>query len=323
MVLEQRGEYATADHADAPGALLPGPHALQPSLRKGLDIVHFNAQGPGPQNWDQFHSLARQAAAASFDAEMLLPFGSPPPLPPGRVDLRYLDQNVLYYLIVTVVEMHILPHAAAHAGVFGHLAEEPIQLIDPHDTAAIARFRDVWASHGPPAHEEPDLARFFARATDPDTTPAYHAKLYGWQRELEAQWLFLKMEELNNLSPATASEIWHDRLVLFSAMGTRQVIGRGEDGARRDHPWVQEQLAAMPRFEPALMFRHVPPRRTGLWPYQLPAVMASEVRAGEAQRSHPRAAEASRAGGEGSGAGPSGERRRLPSVFDLLEGSNW
>jgi len=135
-----------------------------------------------------------------------------------------------------------------------------------------------------------------------------------------------------SLAEATASEVWPGCLVCFLATGERRTIDTGS-GARRDHPWVQEQLAAIPRFEPALMFRHASPRRPGLRPLLLPALAGGYARGCEDQeRKESRAGEGSQggetrvggsSGGEGGAAGTDGERRRLPSVLDLLEGSSW
>ncbi len=236
-------------------------------LRKGFDMVHLHWNRsydrliylPAPPNpLPYFQWLANQAAAASISAELLHPFDGG--LGNSTIDLedvKYFRPHNLYYVVLAIVEIHLTDHEAAHAGVFGRLGEEPIQLVDPRDTATVARFRDVWRCHHLPS-EEPDIAELFSRAVD--SAEAYRARVEQWRQELEKVWMWRKCRELG-VRGETLAEIWPDPNrptggpfifpfpFSFRIDWARQVRDR-------EHPWVRAQLALMPRFEPALMFGH-------------------------------------------------------------------
>jgi hypothetical protein len=182
-------------------------------------------------------------------------------------DAKYFIPHKLYYGVLEIVEIHMTHYEAAHAGVFGRLGEEPIQLVDPRDTAAVAAFRDVWRRHRSPS-EEPDVAELFSYAVD--SAEAYRAEVEQWLRELETVWIWYKCKELR-VPDATLDRIWPDpnrptgrpiRLLFPFPNGRRQrnPTFPSENTAvlNWEHPWVREQLEQMPRFEPALMFRHCP-----------------------------------------------------------------
>jgi hypothetical protein len=264
-------------------------------LRKGFDVVHLHWHKDydhhvylpaAPDPLPSFQWLANQAAAASVSAELLHCFerdrdNSPFPMTTiNHKQVKYFSPHLLYYVVLAIVEIHMSDHEAAQAHVFGALGEEPIQLVDPRDTAAVARFRDAWRCHRMPS-EEPDLADFFSRAID--SAEAYCASVEQWRQELEKVWIWHKCSEVGNDARA---EIWPDPNRPTGAAFTfpfPTLPFRPVDWSRRElnreHPWVQTQLGLMPRFEPALMFRHCN-RMCGLPPKPGPAVRGSRVASG-------------------------------------------
>ncbi len=247
--------------------------SLPVRLRKGLDIVHLHWNPsydspfflPGPPNpFPCFQWLANQAAAASVSADLLHPFDSEftsPTIAPE--DVKYLCPHNIYYVVLTIVEIHMPAYEATHAGVFGRLGEEPIQLVDPRDTARVARFRDIWRRNRLPS-EEPDVAEFFSRAVD--SAEAYCARVERWRQELEKVWIWCKCRELG-VPDETLTEIWPDPNrpegapfiwpFPFPPLASRSLrVDWARPVLNKEHPWVHAQLAVMPCFKPALMFRH-------------------------------------------------------------------
>ncbi|KAH6855072.1 hypothetical protein B0I37DRAFT_363865 [Chaetomium sp. MPI-CAGE-AT-0009] len=248
-------------------------------LRKGIDIVHLHwhngykrvdMASPPDYPWAAFQWLVNQAAAASVSADLLLQFDTERENPYTSFtgfrgeDVRYFSPHRLYYAVLAIVEIHISAEEAAQAGVFGVLGEQPIRLVDPRDTATITKFRDVWRRHqsGSPPDKELDVAEFFYTAID--GTKGYCARIEQWRRNLEKAWVWYKGVDLDIPWP-TRKEFWpnwgedwddqdSDGNDIEPPYGWFVNWNRQE--LRREHPWVQTQLALMPRFEPAIMFRH-------------------------------------------------------------------
>ncbi len=222
-------------------------------FRKGFDIVHLNWYIDYEMFGDwwrtrerplaSFQWLAGQAAAVSVTAELLFQFEFDPNYSNGygRVSIdsehiEYFSPHVRYYVVLAMVEIHLSKDEAVQAGVFGAFGEEPIRLVDPRDTAMVAKFRDTWRGSQSPS-EEPDVAKFFSQAVD--GAEGYAACVEAWRWSVEDEWILTKAFDLG-----VSSEL---RAEIFPHKHTEP---------NRQHPWVQEQLALMPRLEPCLMFRH-------------------------------------------------------------------
>ncbi|KAJ4291372.1 hypothetical protein N0V88_005965 [Collariella sp. IMI 366227] len=238
-------------------------------FREGIDIVHLNwhcgyervdmlndAQYP----WETFQWLANHAAAASVSADLLLPFEPPRENPhtnqmPSleREEMKYFSPRRVYYVVLTIVEIHISTEEAARAGIFGVLGEEPIRLVDPRDTLAVARFREVWSRHqtGVFQDQEPEVAEFFTTVIDNAET--YLAHVEEWRQNLEKIWLWYKSIE-PDVPQEVDEEIWPHWMNASHEATAR--LYRYQREINREHPWVQTQLPLMPRFVPAVMFRH-------------------------------------------------------------------
>ncbi|KAK4247526.1 hypothetical protein C7999DRAFT_14464 [Corynascus novoguineensis] len=271
------GEEAQTDEDGVPYPPWDAWNTNKPvRLRKGFDVVHLHWHRgydrhvylPGaPNPWPSFQWLAKRAAAASLSAESLHPFnydGNNKAFSPsttiGYEEVEYFSPQVLYYVVLAIVELHMSDSEAAEAQVFGALGEEPIQLVDPRDTASVRRFRDVWrCRQSRPPSEEPDLAEFFSRATD--SAGAFCERVEQWRQELEKVWMWHKCLQLSVPGDVLA-EIWAEPAGPAGApiFGFPTVPSRPIHWTRRElnrqHPWVQTQLGLMPRFEPVLMFRH-------------------------------------------------------------------
>jgi hypothetical protein len=250
-------------------------------LRKGFDIIHLNWHNgyvrpdminPPQYPWATFQWLVNQAAAASVSADLLLPFDPERGNPEtsftafSKKDIKYFSPHRLYYVVLAIVEIHISAEEAAQAGVFGVLGEQPIRLVDPRDIATITKFRDIWRppSHqsGSPLDKELDVAEFFS--TTIDGTEGYCLRVDQWRRNLEKVWVWYKCLDLD-IPWAIRGEFWpnwgenwdeedSDGNEIEPPYGWSVNWNRRD--LNREHPWVQTQLALMPRFEPALMFRH-------------------------------------------------------------------
>jgi len=289
VALNRRHQYVTNDlgQTDEDGTPCP-PYQSDWGLeapvrfRKGFDIVHLNWHKDYAYYdvdtdtlpefpWETFQWLANQAAAASVTAGLLLPFE---PRPTSRwypsstttfspEEIKYFNPHRIYYVVLAMVEIHISAEEAYRAGVFGLLGEEPIQLVDPRDAVTIAKFQDVWTRHqaGSPSDEELDVADFFSAAADaPD---AWCARVQQWRQNLDKAWLRAKSHDLR-LPGAIFYEIWPNWEAASEDEedGDYTQIPHGwscrwdRRELIREHPWVQTQLALMPRFEPVIMFRH-------------------------------------------------------------------
>jgi hypothetical protein len=255
-------------------------------LRKGFDILHLHwhygyyyAAGDHWElepsyPWATFQWLVNRAAAVSVSADLLLPFDiEQEDLYAGYTafreeDMRYLSLSRPDYAVLAIVEMHISAEEAAQAGVFGILGEEPIKLVSPSNTATIAKFRDIWQRHqaGSPSDKELDVGEFFSTAIE--GTEDYCTRVEQWRQNLDKVWLYYRSLFLN-IPHVTRDEFW---LAWPAAMDPHldhnsetEPYVEAPSGWRvnwnrrvlnREHPWVQTQLALMPRFEPAIMFRH-------------------------------------------------------------------
>ncbi|KAL4893796.1 hypothetical protein BDV59DRAFT_192931 [Aspergillus ambiguus] len=174
-----------------------------------------------------------------------------------------------YLVCVEVVTIHTSRAAARESGLFGLLSDAPTQLVDATDTSTIAKFHELWASN---------LALDMTPADFFRDQEAFQARLTQWLKELSALWVYKDWHKayLNKwrgvLDP---EEIWlgpridedgdlRDMLLpecLHRPSGPNgpwSFLDCGLFSPNLDHPFVQQALAAMPRFRPRVMFRYCP-----------------------------------------------------------------
>ncbi|KAI1860817.1 uncharacterized protein JN550_011279 [Neoarthrinium moseri] len=245
-------------------------------LRKGIDIVHLNWH-PGYNDHDylpdvpdplpKFRWLAGQAGAASVSAELLHPFNyeawgwfhEEHEISDPIFHINFLTGRQ-YHVVLAIIEIHMSEYAAAaQTQVFGTLGEEPIQLVDPRDTATIVKFRDAWRTG---QHlDEPEIAKFFATVLDSAET--FAASVQQWLQELEMAWIWHRCNMLG-VTEQGRNELWTPDPSAWSGGHIQppppqlfQMRNRWAGRKlNRESPLVQTQLQRMPRFVPALMFRH-------------------------------------------------------------------
>jgi hypothetical protein len=240
-------------------------------FRQGIDIVHLNwhygyerlDMETDPQYpWETFKWLVNQAAAASVSADLLLPFDPERHNPFATSfrpeDMRHFSPHHLYYVVLAIVEIHISAKEAAQARVFGVLGEQPVRLVDPRDTTTIVKFRDVWRRYqsGLFQENELDVAEFFTTAVD--DAEVYYIRVEQWRQNLEKAWLWYQGHNLD-ISLDTQDEFWPNRHAEHARQDNLTpgwILNWNHQELIREHPWVQAQLELMPRFEPAIMFRH-------------------------------------------------------------------
>ncbi len=220
-------------------------------FRKDFDVVHLNWHRaydrhdwfmPPPFPMPTFHWLAKQASAASVTVDLLHPFDPERPNPYSSATticcdgLESFSPHVLYYVVLATIEIHLSAEEAAQAGVFGALGEEPIRLVDPRDTATVAKFRDVWRCRQSLVHEEPDVAEFFSSAID--AADAYHARVEQLREDLEKGWLWFRGTALH-ISNALRQELWPNLMAENEDPDGNWYVKRTRRKVRREHPWVR------------------------------------------------------------------------------------
>ncbi|KAL4981691.1 hypothetical protein BDW68DRAFT_172022 [Aspergillus falconensis] len=168
---------------------------------------------------------------------------------------------------VDTVVIHTTSTLAAESGLFGLLCDAPVQLIDATDTATILKYRDLWTAASP-RDDEP--ARFF------DNLPSFQSRLREWCSMLETRWVYhdwatrrkQDSEARHDLRP---EDVWrgagntppHRPLfrtqprVLFSGEHFKDSDEEVQQlFPNKEHPFVRESIASMPRFRPVVMFRY-------------------------------------------------------------------
>lgn len=164
-----------------------------------------------------------------------------------------------YYVVLTMVEMHMSSVDAAFSGLFGRLGEEPVQLVNTTDVDTIRKYRDLWMAKRKPEAEK-GIAAFFAEVIE--GTTAYNDKVNKWRGELYKKWLWahcchqdLPIELLREIWKGQNRQAWG-----FYAVANLPPSDTSIDWMAREvdpeHWWVKQAHKSMPKFEPVFMFRH-------------------------------------------------------------------
>jgi hypothetical protein len=172
-----------------------------------------------------------------------------------------------YLVCVEAVVIHASFKAAADSGLFGLLVDAPVQLVDATDVTKIAQFQDLWATN-PQRDLTPDS--FFR------DQKSFQARLARWCDELRSLWVFnewYKAYTRKNgwLGIVKPEEIWlgprydefgSERDMLLPGCLCSDEVPKDLDydlfSPNFDHPFVQQALAVMPRFQPRILFRLCP-----------------------------------------------------------------
>lgn len=194
------------------------------------------------------------------------------------VNLRQLKE--WFVCLEMSVIIHLSRKELLLSGLFGHLGEEYIQLVDPTDTQTLKKFHHLALTS---SQQLPETIQFF----DALFTPKFQYKIRNWTRDTMTRWLYQAWVHADRAEYASIEhpeQVWLGpstpgmdgkpfnplspesyRYDLCSAMSDQVHFAYNEK-----HPWVKEKLAQAPRFYPRIMIRpcikrcwlpRTPPRR--------------------------------------------------------------
>jgi hypothetical protein len=170
--------------------------------------------------------------------------------------------------------IHASPEAGRRSGLFALMGDAPVQLVDVADVERIALFRQLWASACP---EDLEAECFFA------SVKGLPKRVQRWREKVEAVWVYndwFKAYQTRFKHVSNPKEIWlgHRRrrkggrcnrlrpeyLSTSHRRGPRYYddydlsydVDLDQFSLNKDHSFVRDSLAAMPRLLPKIMFRH-------------------------------------------------------------------
>lgn len=232
-------------------------------LRPSTDIVHLNWWPDYDGLYDSTGDpipfllwLAASSRGASITADLLHGFDNEYTGGHRNEIFPLLEDRKDYLVCLKMVSIHVPMARALDSGLFGRLGEEPIQCVDAFDQDTIRKYQQLWTLAAPPEDREP--AEFFELVT----TNRLRERIQQWSEAVEKLWLWNKYFQAQDeefpeigdpdaiwLRPPDDDEDDEDSDPFSSGVGPRYT-------PNKDHPWVKEILAEMPRFRPTIMFRH-------------------------------------------------------------------
>ncbi|KAJ5355173.1 uncharacterized protein N7496_012385 [Penicillium cataractarum] len=168
-------------------------------------------------------------------------------------------------IIVETIPIHAKEADVRAAGVFGAMADEPIQLVDPADATLLERYR--WLCMDRPGTQTESVIRFFNNFTGGRQQVDNLRQHLDWWvkqgkgRELWRKWKAAKDEGFAGIE--YPESIWKTRTgAEFPTLNEGVLTMWSPDGCvnlnlfspNEDHPWVKEKLAGA-SFTPRIMFR--------------------------------------------------------------------
>ncbi|KAL3485006.1 hypothetical protein BJX62DRAFT_229852 [Aspergillus germanicus] len=169
--------------------------------------------------------------------------------------------------------IHASPEAGRRSGLFGLMGDAPVQLVDVADVQRITEFWQLWASSCP---EDLEAECFFT------SVKGLPKRVQRWREKVEPVWVYndwfkaykarfkdvsnpkdiwlgprhrRKRVRCNKLRPEYLSTDYGRSSRYFDFYPTLDV-DLDQFSLNRDHPFVRQSLAAMPRLLPKIMFRH-------------------------------------------------------------------
>ncbi|KAF9885276.1 hypothetical protein FE257_013074 [Aspergillus nanangensis] len=188
-------------------------------------------------------------------------------------DLKVLAESEKEWLItVRDIVIHTTIKAGRRSGLFGLLGDTPIQLVEPTDTATIEKYCELWASG---QHRLPDAGEFF------NDQAGFHRRLREWVIEVETIWVWNQWWDRCDAGKFEGipdpENVWlgppykrNDESIDWNLLSTTDLstsmdmfsecynLDMERFSLHKEHPFVQECLARMPRFHPRVMFRLCP-----------------------------------------------------------------
>jgi hypothetical protein len=171
-----------------------------------------------------------------------------------------------YVCLDDPVMIHLSRKEMLLSGLFGHLGEEYIQLVDPTDTATLKKFQELALTS---SQQLPETLTFFEQLH----TSTFQHKIHNWTRDTMTRWVY---REWLNAKESNFGGISHPERIWFGprapgvdgkpfnplAPASYNKFGKWFNMADVLHfsfnekrPWVKEKIALAPRFYPRIMIR--------------------------------------------------------------------
>lgn len=175
-----------------------------------------------------------------------------------------------YVCLDDSVMIHLSRKEMLLSGLFGHIGEEYIQLVDPTDTTTLKKYHQLALTS---SQQLPETLTFFEQLH----TSTFQHKIHNWTRDIMTRWLY--REWLNDKgSNSNFAGIPHPERIWFGPRAPG-IDGKPfnplaptsytKNGLRwsnmaveplhfsynEKHPWVKEKIALAPRFYPRIMIR--------------------------------------------------------------------
>lgn len=164
----------------------------------------------------------------------------------------------IYRVVIRTVSLHVSRAAAARSGLFGHFADEGVQLVPATDADTIQHFYALWRQD--PGDDDQAGRSFLGIPGVVGVTQRIWPKHVSlWKEELETA----MVRRAWYRRARTGQQFDDDALPLPSLdeILRHSLDGETEDARvqrevlRPEHPWVVMMLRRLPRIEPVVMFR--------------------------------------------------------------------
>ncbi|KAJ6789597.1 hypothetical protein PWT90_09063 [Aphanocladium album] len=236
-----------------------------------LDSLHLSFRGPFNELYLEDGDLTpiapamfgayRMATPISFCQEFFLDLERPNRRPLiGKADDFYTfakQTGETFNIVIMTIPIHLQPDEVTTSGLFGHLGDDLVKLVDVHDTALIQKYHSLFRTSS--KQSEKLEARFEQILSSDRRSEMLHNWLPSIQNYfLAAQWVALNCQGHGGPDMTT---FWHgpaaemvsaEFLFLQSSMELEQdrlII------PNRDNQLVQDLIAGFPQLIPCVMFR--------------------------------------------------------------------
>lgn len=277
----------------------------KPWIYSGNDLVHLNwypdysARSRVEDEPTPVHSLvalAKHGHRISIMADLLVPWEVrlAPPQHHGRYrhpdgqNLRLLASLKECTVCLKVVSIHVPAEQVIRSGLFGGL-DTPVQIVDVADRETLERMCWLWKRSFEEGHVKDVQPQAMFDLILAQKT--FQQKLDDWSNAATKTWLSHKYLE------AWTTQSLHDIPSpdhIWTPPGGPESLERQWGPAHPRptfngaHPWVKAAIEAMPKFKPAIMFRHcrtkcyalgprLPPPLPGFPPVMGPAFIPMAV----------------------------------------------
>ncbi|PQE24231.1 hypothetical protein CJF31_00002457 [Rutstroemia sp. NJR-2017a BVV2] len=221
---------------------------------------------------------ARAAQGGSIRADLLLSFEKEYSTfldKPHRLDyygwpiegLPPVERLDGFKVCLSIINIHTTDARVIESGLFGGL-ETPIQLVDASDRKTIRRMYQLWWTtfEDNPKLKDPEPEELFEEMIlTPDD---FEARVRRWHEEIELRWLWRRrwhgksrygvphpIEAIDSPQDVFTGPKIDRKGNVVTGLDQSQ-IRMPEHAFNKEHPWVQDVLQEMPRFQAMIMFRY-------------------------------------------------------------------